>query len=80
MSSTVPGTNNCAELQKDLIGYNHYWDRDIEIGELSFGKIVGDFQKMVLALDDLCVRLAGPLGQGLLEIALRAIVFNGLAN
>jgi hypothetical protein len=62
------------------MGYNHYWEREIEIDEVSFGKIVTDFQRMVLALDDLGVRLAGPLGEGLPEISLGGIAFNGLAN
>jgi hypothetical protein len=35
---------------------------------------------MVLALDDLGVRLAGPSGEGLPEISSHSLVLNGLAN
>jgi hypothetical protein len=62
------------------MGYCHYWRQQIEIEEAVFLRIVSDFQKMVLILDDLGVRLAGPLGEGLPEITSSHIAFNGLAN
>ena len=60
------------------MGYNHYWEVDTEIHEESFSKIVADFQRMVLTLDDLGVRLAGGLGEGLPEINADLIRFNGV--
>lgn len=61
-------------------GYCHYWRQQLEIEEAAFLRIVADFQKMVLVLDDLGVRLAGPLGDGLPEITSSRVAFNGLAN
>jgi hypothetical protein len=60
------------------MGYNHYWEIDEEIDRAPFDSIVADFQRIVLTLDDLGVRLAGPLGDGLPEIAADRIAFNGI--
>jgi hypothetical protein len=60
------------------MGYCHYWEIESEINQDSFSRVVADFQKIVLALDDLSVRLAGPLGEGLPEIDSDHIAFNGL--
>jgi hypothetical protein len=60
------------------MGYNHYWEVDAEIDRESFSFIVADFQRIVLTLDDLGVRLAGPLGEGLPEIDADHITFNGV--
>jgi hypothetical protein len=60
------------------MGYCHYWEIKSEIDQDSFSRVVADFQKIVLALDDLGVRLAGPLGEGLPEIDGDHIVLNGL--
>ena len=60
------------------MGYNHYWEVDAEIDGGSFSNIVADFQRIVLCLDDLGVRLAGPLGEGLPEIDADHIAFNGV--
>jgi hypothetical protein len=60
------------------MGYNHFWETDAEIDEKSFSSIVVDFQRVVLALDDLGVRLAGGLGEGLPEINADLIRFNGV--
>lgn len=60
------------------MGYCHYWEVEPEIDRDQFARIVEEFQKIVLALDDLAVRLAGPLGEGLPEIDADHIAFNGL--
>jgi hypothetical protein len=60
------------------MGYCHYWVIEQEIGRESFSRIVDDVQRMILTLDDMGVRLAGPLGRGLPEIDEVHIAFNGL--
>ncbi|HTW62180.1 MAG TPA: hypothetical protein VMD55_10275 [Terracidiphilus sp.] len=60
------------------MGYCHYWEIEPEIDQDLFSLVVADLQRIVLALDDLGVRLAGPLGEGLPEIDNDHIAFNGL--
>jgi hypothetical protein len=62
------------------MGYCHYWEIEQEVDQESFPSIVSDVQRIVLTLDDLGVRLAGPLGEGLPEIETDHIAFNGLWN
>jgi hypothetical protein len=42
------------------MGYCHYWEIEQEIGRESFSRTVDDVQRMILTLDDMGVRLAGP--------------------
>jgi hypothetical protein len=60
------------------MGYCHYWEIEQEIDQESFLRIIADVQQIVLVLDDMGVRLAGPLGRGLPEIEADHIAFNGL--
>jgi hypothetical protein len=60
------------------MGYCHYWEIEQEVDRESFSLVVADVQRIVLTLDDLGVRLAGPLGEGLPEIEADHIAFNGL--
>jgi hypothetical protein len=60
------------------MGYCHYWEIEQEIGQESFSRIVADVQRIILTLDDMGVRLAGPLGKGFPEIDKAHIAFNGL--
>jgi hypothetical protein len=60
------------------MGYCHYWEIEREIDQESFSRIVADIQRIVLALDDMGVRLAGPLGEDLPEIDADHVAFNGL--
>ncbi len=60
------------------MGYCHYWEIEQEVDRETFSCIVADVQRIVLALDDIGVRLAGPLGEGLPEIDADHIAFNGL--
>jgi hypothetical protein len=62
------------------MGYNHYWRRPAEIELDAFTLIVADFQRCVLALDDLGVPLAGPMGDGLPKIDHNGITFNGVRD
>lgn len=62
------------------MGYNHYWRRPVEIQAEVFLRIVGDFHKCVLALDDAGVPLAGPNGEGLPKIDGDEIAFNGVSQ
>jgi len=59
------------------MGYCHYWEAEQEIDQESFSRIIADVQQIVLTLDDLGVRLAGPLGRGLPEIDADHVAFNG---
>lgn len=60
------------------MGYCHYWEIEQDVDQGSFSHIVSDVQQIVLTLDDLGVRLAGSLGEGLPEIDADHIAFNGL--
>ena len=60
------------------MGYCHYWEIEQEVDQETFSRIVVDVQRVVLALDDMGVRLAGPLGRSLPEIDANHIAFNGL--
>lgn len=60
------------------MGYCHYWEIDAEIDKESYSRIIADFQQILLILDDLGVRLAGPLGEGLPEMDADHIAFNGM--
>jgi hypothetical protein len=60
------------------VGYCHYWEIEREIDRESFARIVSDLQRIVLVLDDLGVRLAGPVGEDPPEIDAEHIAFNGL--
>jgi hypothetical protein len=63
------------------MGYSHYWRRrSSEIDRALFGRIASDLQRIILPLDDLNVRLAGELGEGLPEINSERIAFNGLSG
>lgn len=60
------------------MGYCHYWEIEQEIDKGSFLRIIADVQQTILVLDDMGVRLAGPLGGDLPEIDADHIAFNGL--
>ena len=62
------------------MGYNQSWEQECEIDADIFGKIVEDFGRIVLVLDDLGVRLAGPLGEGTPVLTPDEISFNGVAD
>jgi hypothetical protein len=62
------------------MGYNHYWRRAAEIETNDFSLILADLQRCVLALDDLGVPLAGPMGGGLPQIDHDGIAFNGVRD
>jgi hypothetical protein len=62
------------------MGYCHYWEIEQEVDQETFSRIAGDVQRIVLTLDDMGVRLAGPLGEGLPEIDADHIAFNGLSH
>jgi hypothetical protein len=62
------------------MGYCHYWEIEQQIDLDSFSTVVADVQRIVLTLDDMGVRLAGPLGEGAPEIDADHIAFNGLWN
>ncbi|KAA6463341.1 hypothetical protein DYQ86_08520 [Acidobacteria bacterium AB60] len=60
------------------MGYCHYWEAEQEIDREIFSCIIADVQRIILTLDDMGVRLAGPLGKGLPEIDQDRIAFNGI--
>jgi hypothetical protein len=62
------------------MGYSHYWHRQQMIADDFWHRIRGDFEKLVLPLNDLGVVLAGGLGTGPPEITAELIRFNGPAD
>lgn len=63
------------------MGYTHYWRRPTQsISVDSMNKIVNDFNKIVLVLDDMGVRLADGFGENTPEINSDRLWFNGLAK
>jgi len=60
------------------MGYCHYSETEREVDNETFSSIVDDIERIILTLDDMGVRLAGPLGEGLPEIDSAHITFNGL--
>lgn len=70
--------NGSSTSDSGAMGYCHYWEMEREVDGASFSRIVSDGQKIILVLDDVGVRLAGPVGVGLAEIDTEHIAFNGL--
>ncbi len=60
------------------MGYNHYWRRADEIERSVYDGIVLDFERLILPLEDVGVRLAGAHGDGVPQIDHSAITFNGV--
>ena len=60
------------------MGYNHYWHREPTISREVFNAVIADFERVLLPLDNLGVRLAGPLGDDLPEFNEERAAFNGL--
>ncbi len=60
------------------MGYDHYWRREGEIDKNLFERIVFDFERLILPLEDGGVRLAGFDGSGFPDIGQSGIVFNGV--
>lgn len=59
------------------MGYTHYWYRPREISKPEMASIVSDFNKLVLILDDMGVKLADGFGQNVPEITPEDVWFNG---
>lgn len=59
------------------MGYTHYWRRPQEIGKPEMAAIVTDFNKLVLILDDMGVKLADGFGENAPEITDERVWFNG---
>jgi hypothetical protein len=62
------------------VGYCHYWYRKREIEEALFRRIVLDFERIILPLEEAGVPLAGISGEGLPEIDRTQIAFNGVTH
>lgn len=62
------------------MGYTHYWYREKNILKRTMQAIVTDFGRIVLALNDAGVKLAGPLGKDAPEVLLDCVAFNGQEN
>ena len=60
------------------MGYNHYWRLEAEIDRKLFERIVLDFERLILPLEDAGIPLAGFDGSGLPAIDHSQIVFNGV--
>ena len=61
------------------MGYNQHWQQERKIEAAVFRQITADFHRIILALDDFGVPLAGPLGHGIPIITTEQIAFNGVA-
>lgn len=60
------------------MGYTHYWRRVPEIPTDKFEAIIEDFKELVPVLENVMgIKLAGPGGEGKLEITKDTIAFNG---
>jgi hypothetical protein len=66
--------------REDVMGYTHYAYRQKEIDAAKFAAIRKDFEKLIIALDDMDVRLGDGHGENLPVLTDDAIIFNGLAN
>lgn len=62
------------------MGYTHYWRKPLEIEFHTFKRIVDDFVKVLPALEEVGVVLAGPLGIDEPEVTYDVVAFNGAAN
>lgn len=62
------------------MGYTHYWRRPKLIPKETFKKIVADFGKLLPALEQVGVKLAGPLGEGNPVVSEDEVAFNGAAK
>jgi hypothetical protein len=62
------------------MGYTHYWYRPRKIDQAKMSAIAGDFARLVIALDDIGVRLADGHGEGVPTITPELVCFNGVAN
>lgn len=59
------------------MGYTHYWYREKEIEQSAFNSILVDFKKVLPAIEEAGVQLAGGDGEGEPELTPERIVFNG---
>lgn len=62
------------------MGYTHYWRRPKAISRKTFTNIIGDFVRLMPALEKAGVKLAGPLGEGEPVVTENLIAFNGPVN
>lgn len=62
------------------MGYTHYWYRARKIDAEKMQAISADFSRLVLALDDLGVKIADGRGHGVPVITPELIMFNGVEN
>jgi hypothetical protein len=60
------------------MGYTHYWYRPPAIEAAAFARITADVRRLLPALADRQVRLAGPDGTGAPIVTAEDIAFNGL--
>lgn len=63
---------------ENKIGYTHYWRRKREVPFETFQAIRQDFERIVLALDNIGVRLGDGLGKGVPVLTQDEVCFNGL--
>jgi hypothetical protein len=60
------------------MGHNHYWYRRAEIDAKDFKRILTDFERLILPLEDIGVCIAGIDGSSVPEINQSTITFNGI--
>jgi len=59
------------------MGYTHYWRRTRSFGRAQFEKVTTDFARVLPVLVRLGVPLAGPAGEGKLQLNAEEVCFNG---
>lgn len=61
------------------MGYTHYWYRPKTVETSKMQAIVDDFNKLIIPLSDMGVKLGNGLGKGVPIVSVEEIYFNGLA-
>jgi hypothetical protein len=62
------------------MGYTHYWYRPLKVEPAKMKAIADDFNKLILPLSDMGVKLGNGLGEDVPVINVKEIYFNGLAK
>lgn len=62
------------------MGYTHYWYRQKGVKPDTYGQVIDDFRRLLPALKEWGIHLAGGLGEGEPQINETGVYFNGLRN
>jgi hypothetical protein len=62
------------------MGFSHYWKRKEKFSPKKFSAVARDFQVILPKLENIGVKLAGPMGDGQPEVNDTTIAFNGVQS